>query len=80
MSIVNTKKACQDGDIPVKLIKMNEDIFSTLIFQTFSQSLVNCEFPQCLEQAELISVFKKDDKLDKSYYRPVSILQNLQNL
>ena len=27
----NTRKACPDGDIPVKLIKMNEDIFSRLI-------------------------------------------------
>ena len=29
---LNTKKACPDGDIPVKLTKMNEDIFSRLIF------------------------------------------------
>ena len=33
---LNTKKACPDGDIPVKLIKMNEDIFSRLIFQNFN--------------------------------------------
>ena len=29
---LNTKKAYTDGDIPVKLIKMNEDIFSRLLF------------------------------------------------
>ena len=29
---LNTKKACRDSDIPVKLTKMNEDIFSRLIF------------------------------------------------
>ena len=54
---LNTKKACPDGDIPVKLIKMNEDIFSRLAFQNFNQSLVSGEFPHCLKQAEVISVF-----------------------
>ena len=50
----------------VKLIKMNEDIFSRLIFQNFNQSLINGEFPHCLKQAEIIPVFKKEKKLDKS--------------
>ena len=63
---LNTKKACPDGDVPVKLIKTNEDIFSRLIFQNFNQSLINGEFPHCLKQAEIISVFKKEKKLDKS--------------
>ena len=71
---LNTKKACPNGDIPVKLIKMNGDIFSRLIFQNFHQSLVNREFPHFLKQAEVIHVFKKEEKLDKSNYRPVSIL------
>ena len=51
---LNTKKACPDGDVPVKPKKMNEDIFSRLIFQNANQSLVNGEFPHCLKQAELI--------------------------
>ena len=58
----------------MKLIKTNENIFSRLIFQNFNQPLANCEFPHCLEQAEVIPVFKKEEKLDKSYYRPVSVL------
>ena len=71
---LNTKKACPDGNIPVKLLKMNEDIFSRLLFQSFNQSLINDEFPHCLKQGEVIPVFKKEEKLDKSNYRPVSIL------
>ena len=59
----------------MKLIKRNEDIFSTLIFQNFNQSLVIGEFPHCLKQAEVIPVFKKEEKLEKFYYyRPVSII------
>ena len=63
---LNIKKGCSDGDMLVKLIKMNEDIFSRLIFQNFNQSLINGEFPHCLKQAEIIPVFKKEKKLDKS--------------
>ena len=71
---LNSKKACPDGDIPVKLIKMNEGIFSRLMFQNFNQSLVNGEFPHCLKQAEVIPVFKNKGKLDKSNNRPVNFL------
>ena len=70
----NTKKACPDGDIPVKLVKMNEHISSNLIFQKFNQSFINGEFPHCLKQAEVIPVFRKEEKLDKFNYRPMSIL------
>ena len=56
---------------------MNEDIFSRLIFQNCSLKkfqLVNDEFSHCLKQAEVIPVSKKEGKLDKSNYRPESIL------
>ena len=71
---LNIKKGCSDGDMLVKLIKMNEDIFSRLIFQNFNQFLINGEFPLCLKPVEVIPAFKKEEKLDKSNYRPVSIL------
>ena len=78
---LNTKKACPDGDIPVKLIKMNEDIFfSRLIFQNFNLSLMNGDFPHRLKQPEAIHVFKKEEKLDKTNYRPVSILPIIYKL
>ena len=35
---LNTKKVCLDSDMLVKLINMNEDIFSRLIFQHLNQS------------------------------------------
>ena len=44
------------------------------IFQNLIQSLINVKFPHCLKQAKVIPAFKKEEKLDKSNYRPVSIL------
>ena len=58
----------------MKLIKMNEDIFSRLIFQNFNQSLVNGEFAHCLKQAEVIPVLTNKEKLDKSNRRPIKFL------
>ena len=77
---LNTKKLFPDGDITVKLIKMNEDIFSRLIFQKFNQSLVNGEFPHYLKQAEVNAVFKEEEKLHKSNYRPASILPAISKI
>ena len=71
---LNARKAYPDGDVPVKLIIMNKDIFSRLIFQNFIQSLANGELPPCLKQAEVIPVFKNKEKLDKSNNRPVNLL------
>ena len=42
---VSIDKACPDVAIPMKFYKMNEDIFSRLIFQNFNESLVNSQFP-----------------------------------
>ena len=72
---LNSKKACPGGDITVKLIKINEDIFSRLIFQNLNQSLVNGEFPHCLKQGEVIPIFKNKGKLENSNNRPVNFLQ-----
>ena len=58
----------------IKFLKMSKNMFSRLIFQHFYQPLVNGEFTYCLKQAEVVSIFKKYEKIDKSNYRPMSIL------
>ena len=45
-----------------------------LPWSTIAWSLINGEFPHNLKQAEVIPVFEKEAKSDKSNYRPVSIL------
>ena len=66
---LNTKNACSNGNISLKLKKINEDIL-----QNFNQSLVNGDFFHCWIQAEVVPVFAKKKKLDKSNYRLASIL------
>ena len=37
-------------------------------------------FPSALKIAKIISVYKKDSKLDFSNYRPISLLSNLDKI
>ena len=41
---LNDKKACQETDIPVKIIKDNIDIFSEFIFHNFNNSIFDATF------------------------------------
>ena len=46
---LNPKKACQESDIPLKIIKENLDIVSTLVYNNFSNSLFSSNFPSHLQ-------------------------------
>ena len=45
-----------------------------------NKSFTSGEFPDCLKQANVSPIFKKDDPLDKENYRPVSILPLLSKV
>ena len=42
--------------------------------QCINKSFISGKFQDCLKQANVSAIFKKDDPLDKENYRPVSIL------
>ena len=77
---LDVSKACQDSDIPSKIIKENADIFTDFLFSSFNNSINNSEFPSVLKLANVIPVFKKGDKNSKENYRPVSILSNISKI
>ena len=73
-------KASQDSDIPPKIIKDNIDIFVPVLLTEFNESLKLNRFPHSMKSANITPVFKKNDRTDKSNYRPVSILSNLSKV
>ena len=77
---LDNKKACQESDIPVKIIKDNIDIFSEFILHNFNNSIFDATFPSELKKADVIPVFKKKDRNNVENYRPVSILPNLSKV
>ena len=70
-------KAKQENDIPIKLIKKNIKIFSSVLSRMFSFYIDKAYFPKNSKQEDITPVHKKDDKNDKSNCRPVSILPSL---
>ena len=59
-----------------KILKDFEELFATFICNNDNKSLLDGSFPEDLETTEVVSVFKKKNCIDKSNYRPVSILLN----
>ena len=61
------------GKIPTKILKESDFTFE-ILSQCINKSFASGEFPDCLKQANVSPIFKKDDPLDKENYRPISIL------
>ena len=57
ISNLDVSKACQDTDIPSKIIKENVDIFASFLHSCFNTSFTNLGFPSVLKQANIIPVF-----------------------
>ena len=74
---LNAKKAKQENDIPIKLIKENIELFSSVLTRMFNFYIDKTFFPNSLIQADITFVHKKDDTNDKNNYRQVSILPSL---
>ena len=62
--------------IPVKMLKMFSESFSPYLKGVINHSIVTSSFPDELKLAEVMSAFKKDDRLDKENYRPISFFSH----
>ena len=71
---VNCSKSSPLSSIPAKLLKENIDYLSPILYNNFNNSIFNCSFPDKLKLADVIPSHKKGNRMDKSNYRPVSLL------
>ena len=74
LKTLNPKKATGCDQIPAKLLKHASFQIAPVISNIINKALDEGTFPNILKKAEVIPVYKKSDKLNKSNYRPVSIL------
>ena len=68
------------GEIPIQILKESEFTFECLkncINHSIEETGI---FPSSLKLGNITPIFKKDDPLDKSNYRPVSILPLLSKV
>ena len=80
VAFLSEKKASQASDIPVKIIRENRGLIAYFISHNFNNALSCSEYAASLKYADTTLVFKKDDKTDKTNYRPISILPNLSKI
>ena len=62
---LNSRKASQQNNIPVKILEENSDICSYILHHNFNNSLFSNKFPKYLKKADKTPVFKKDEKFLK---------------
>jgi hypothetical protein len=70
----NPKKATGADKISVKLLKYSQPALLQPITDLINISIESGIFPDQLKQAQVTPIYKKNDPMDKSNYRPVSIL------
>ena len=66
---MNPKIACQESDIPVKIIKENLDTVSNFVYNNFNNYLFSSNFPSYLKNANITTFFKKKDRDNVENYR-----------
>ena len=77
---LDATKSCQDGDIPLKIVMNNIDMFSNFLYNNLNNSLFSSIFPSEFKKADIIPIFKNKDHSNKENYRPISILPNLSKV
>ena len=56
---MNIKKAVPQDDISVKILKLNNDIFSQYLSQIFNESIETADCPNELKYVDITPVYKK---------------------
>ena len=71
---LNIKKATGYDGISPKIIKFAQPVITNPIKVLINKSIDQSVFPEKLKAAQVSPLFKKNNSLDKSNYRPISVL------
>ena len=77
---LNAKKASKSDDMPTKLIEELGTFFADFLSKNFSSCLEIGSFHEDLKCAKVVPIYKKNDKKDKSNYRPISLISNISKV
>ena len=77
---IKLSKASGPNSIQTKLLKDCIDTFSFIISMLINKSFSEGSFPDFLKLANVIPIFKKNDKNICGNYRPISLLSNISKI
>ena len=86
--LVDVRKAIKDtrldksssGDIPADIPRQSDLCFQAIDTSCINQSIVSGKFLDSLKLTSISPVYKAKDSLDKTKYRPVSVLSHLSKI
>ena len=77
---INSSKSNPIDSISAKMIKENSSFYCTLLYNKFTNCISTCTFPSKLKLGDVSPLHGKGVHMDKSYYRPVSILPAISKI
>ena len=77
---MDSSKASQKHNIPIKILKDNNDICTLVLTADINRCINLGTFPQNLKNADITPIFKKIDRVIKENYRPISILPTFSKI
>ena len=73
-------KANPVGSIPGKILKDHQDIFTNILQKLLNDSVINGIFPTELKIGEITPVYKANDQISKTNYRPITVLSAISKI
>ena len=77
---LNLTKANMSNNIPVKYLKDNIDISGNVLLKMINNEITKSHFPDKLKLAEISPLQKDSDVMNKTKYRPISILPSISKI
>ena len=77
---IDPRKATGSDEIPPKFLHMAGNSVSKPLCHLVNQTITHSTFPEACKEANVTPIFKKGDHLQKSNYRPVSVLSATSKL
>ena len=80
ISSLDSHKSSGRNSTPVKILKLLKNDISRQLSDIFNMSFSTGEFPSVLKIAKVISIHKKQSRVDYTNYRPISLLSNIEKI
>ena len=77
---INSRRSCSHDGIPPRLIKESANAIAGPIAAIMNHSIRTGQYPSRWKLGQVTPLFKKDDELNISNYRPVTVLPALTNV
>ena len=77
---MNANKATGWDGIPPRILKLAAREIAPPLTHLFNLSITEGNYPSCWKRGEWVPAFKKNDRNDKSNYRPITVLNTVNKI